>query len=489
MKKIGSVWGRLNASFWFIPALMTVGAVVVFIGAQYLDQVTPTSLANLPIVFSGSASAARSVLSAISGSLITVIATSFSLTIVTFVLASGQYTPRLLKSLTSDRGLQIVLGSYIATFVYSLLVLRIIRESESGGRTFIPVISVSLAVLFALACVGLLIYFIQHVTNLIQPSTIFQRIHDETMQPISELDDLLDRPRARTKGLEDRPAPQSLPTGVPCVVRSRKAGYVQRLNVDAIVDAVAVGGETRVIEIPFGPGHFVSSGLPLVRVWPARKAGLKPDAEDEAREAFTFGKERAFEHDFTFGLRQLTDIALAGLSPSFNDPTTAMQAMDRTEDILITLGTKALPRRVQERKVGGDRVLVNIGYPGFEDVVELAFDQALRAAFATGQVIFLRRFLEVVERALWANDLPERQRALWTRAFDVGYLAPQQLPSERDAVPLVLRAVEVGTPLLRTELNTVVGSDLEELAGLSEGLRGGEQVREAVDAAWEGLDR
>jgi len=488
MQKISSVWGRLNSSFWFIPALMTVSAVVLFVGAQYLDQVTPTSLADLPIVFSGSASAARSVLAAISGSLITVIATAFPLTIVTFVLASGQYTPRLLKSLTADRGLQIVLGSYIATFVYSLLVLRIIRESESGGATFIPVISVSLAVLFALACVGLLIYFIQHVTNLIQPSTIFQRIHDETMKPIAVLD-YLDGTHARQNGPEERSAAQGLTVGTPSVVRSRKAGYVQHLDVDAIVDAVAVGGETTLVEIPFGPGHFVASGLPVVRVWPARKAEAAPDAEDEVWKAFTFGKERAFQQDFTFGLRQLTDIALAGLSPSFNDPTTAMQAVDRTEDILISLGTKALPRRVQEREVGGNRVLVRIGYPDFEDVVELAFDQAIRAAFATGQVIFLRRLLEVVERALWANDLPERQQALWARAFEVGYLAPQQLPSGRDAVALVLRTVEVGAPLLGTELSAAVGPDLEELAGLSEGLRGGERVREAVDAAREGLER
>ena len=488
MGRLSSAWGRLNSSFWFLPALMTVGAVALFFGAQYLDQVTPTSLANLPIVFSGSASAARSVLSAISGSLITVIATSFSLTIVTFVLASGQYTPRLLKSLTADRGLQVVLGSYIATFVYSLLVLRIIRESESEGGTFIPVISVSLAVLLALACVGLLIYFIQHVTNLIQPSTIFQRIHDETKEPLAELDDL-DASGVGREGAEDHSAPRSLPTGALAVVRSRKAGYINHLDVDAIVDAVAVGGETRVVEVPFGPGHFVASGLPVVRVWPAPRGGLSRDAEDEAREAFTYGKERAVRGDFTFGLRQLTYIALAGLSPSFNDPTTAMQAMDRTEDILITLGTKALPRRVQQREVGGDSVLVRVGHPVFEDVVELAFDQAIRAAFATGQVIFLRRLLEVVERAIWANDLPERRQALWARAFDVGYLTPQQLPSERDAVTLVLRTVEVGAPLLRTESGAAVGPDLEELAGISEDLRGGERVREAVDAAWKGLGR
>ncbi|HEV2094563.1 MAG TPA: DUF2254 family protein, partial [Rubrobacter sp.] len=199
--------------------------------------------------------------------------------------------------------------------------------------------------------------------------------------------------------------------------------------------------------------------------------------------------ERAFGQDFTFGLRQLTDIALKGLSPSTNDPTTAMQAMDRTEAILVALGEKALPRRVQVRGTGKARLPVRIGHPSFDGIVELALDQVRRAAFATGQVVFLLRLLEVTDRALRANALPERRRALWARAFDVGRLAPRQLPSERDAVALVLRTVEAGAPLLETEQGAAVGSDLEELAGLSEGLRGGERVREAVDAAWEDLGR
>lgn len=145
-----------------------------------------------------------------------------------------------------------------------------------------------------------------------------------------------------------------------------------------------------------------------------------------------------------------------------------------------------MSRRVQEREVGGGRVLVKIGYPSFDDIVELAFDQIRGAAFATAQVVFLKRFLEVIDRALRANASPERQRALWDRAFTVACLAPQQLPAERDAVSLIQRTVEVGTPLLKTERSAAVGSDLEELADLSEGLRGGERVREAVDAAWEG---
>ncbi len=486
MGKLNSRWNRLKSAFWFIPALITAGGIVLFLVTQFLDQLTFTNLSSLPIIFSGGPTAARAVLAAIAGSLITVIATVFSLTTVTFVLASGQYTPRLLRSFAADRGLQVVLGVYIATFTYALLVLRIVRTGESEGATFIPIISVTVAVVLTLICVALLIYFIYHVINLIQPSTIVQRIHDEMMGPISRLDDL-DESSEDEKDPKDHPKLESLLAETPSVVRALESRYVQYLNVDAVVDAVAVGGETRVVEIPFSPGDFVSAGLPVARVWPARTVELDSDGEDKVRQAFLFGKERVFQQDFTFGLRQLTDIALKGLSPSVNDPTTAMQAMDHTESILIALGTKALSRRVQEREVGGARVLVKTGYPSFDDIVELAFDQVRRAAFATGQVVFLERFLEILERALRANTSPERRKTLWARAFIVGHLAPQQIPSERDAVYLIRRTVEVGTALLKTELGAAVGSDLEELAGLSEGLRGGERVRGAVDAAWEGV--
>ena len=488
MGKPNSTWARINSSFWFPPTILTLGAVGLFAVAQYLDQITQTNLSELPITFSGSGSAARAVLAAIAGSLITVIATVFSITIVTLQLASSQYTPRLLRSFAADRGAQMVLGTYIATFVYSLLVLRIIRESDSEAATFIPVISVTLAIVLALVCMALLIFFVYHVTNLIQPSVILTRIQSETMQHVSTLDDLDGAP-AQKEGLEERAELLEGSCGeAPYVVRARKSGHLQYLDVDALLDAISAGGETRVIEMPFGPGHFVASGLPVVRAWPAREA--KPNSGEENKalrkvlRAFVFGKERSFRQDFTFGLRQLTDIALKGLSPSVNDPTTAMQAMDQTEDILITLGTKALPPRTQEREVNGARVLLKIGYPSFDDVAEVAFDQVRRAAFATGQVIFLKRLLKVVEQALRANTATDRQQPLWERAFTVAYLAPRQLPSERDAVSLMYRTVEIGATLLKTELGAAVGSDLEELANLSEGLRGGERVREAVDGAW-----
>lgn len=480
--RLGSVWEKANSSFWFIPAIVTTGSLVLHVLTLWLDAAF-TDLAGLSVFYSGGASAARDLLAAIAGSLIAVIATTFSLTIVTFTLASGQYTPRLLRSLSADRGLQAVLGAYIGTFVYALMILRVVRSPDSEGQSFVPVVSVSVAVFMTLVCVGLLIYFIYHVINLIQPSTIVHRLQAETMKSLAALEDV-EEGREGEREPETAPNLKSLLAEAPLEIKARRSGYVQYLDARAIVEAVAATRKPEFIEIPFGPGHFVAAGLPVVRIWPAREdIELEPRTEDKVRQALVFGEERIFRQDFTFGLRQLTDIALKGLSPSVNDPTTAMQALDRTEAILVALGGKALPRRVREWKADGATTLVKVAYPGFDDIVELAFDQAAGAALATAQTIFLRRLLEVVERAIWANVSPERRRPLWDRAFAVARLAPGQLPNPLDAVTLMLRTVEIGSELLKKDRSSTVGPNLEEIAELSEGLRGGERVREAVAAA------
>lgn len=255
--RLGVVWERLNSSFWFVPALIVLGAFILFFIAQYLDRIVQVDLASLPIIFSGDSTAARSVLSTIAGSSITVVATVFSLTVVALQLASSYYSPRVLRNFTKDRGVQAVLGTYVATFLYSLLVLRIIRTPEGEGASFNPVISMTLAVVLALVCVALLIYFIAHIVSLIQSSTIVRSAHHDAMEAIAGLPDLLHNSPAGTRAPKDRSDLAGLLAGDPLVVRAQQSGYVQYLNVEAVVDAVidgAGGEEMVVVEIPFGPG-------------------------------------------------------------------------------------------------------------------------------------------------------------------------------------------------------------------------------------------
>jgi uncharacterized membrane protein len=106
------------------------------------------------------ADGAREVLSTIAGSMVTVAGVVFSITIVALSYASSQYGPRVLTNFMSDRGNTITLGTFIATFLYSLMVLRTIR---GGDDEFVPQYSVIVAMLLAVCSIGVLIYFIHHV--------------------------------------------------------------------------------------------------------------------------------------------------------------------------------------------------------------------------------------------------------------------------------------------------------------------------------------
>ena len=477
--RLGSLWERVSSTFWFVPGAMVAASAVLFAATLQWDQSLRGNFSGMPLIFTGGPTAARSVLSAIAGSIITVAATTFSLTIVALQLASSQYSPRVLRNFTSDLGVQIVRVTFIATFLYALLVLRVIRTSVDGTPTFVPVISVTTAVVMALVSVGLLVYFIQHIASIIQSSTIVQRAEHDALKAVSDLADL-DHAHPQERELERRFDRAVSAGGEPGVVRAERSGYLQYLDADALVEAVAESCDPEAVEVPIGPGHFVATGLPIAKVWPAPEGGLHPDAYGDVRDAFLFGKERSFRQDFAFGLRQLSDIALKGLSPGVNDPTTAMQAMDRMEAILSALATKKLPPRDREVGAKGSAPLLRVGHYGFDDVVGLAFDQIRRAAFTSGQVAVLERLLEILDRLAAEHDCPERQAALWSRAFAIARLAPNLVADPHDARNLVLRTAELASRLPETCRPEIFDGDLEILIEASEGLPNEVAIREAA---------
>lgn len=190
------------------------------------------------------------------------------------------------------------------------------------------------------------------------------------------------------------------------------------------------------------------------------------------------GKERSFQQDFAFGLRQLSDIALLGLSPGVrSNLRDAGDGPYRGHPDPPRHKAKRLPDRTNEYESGGGKVIIRVGRYGFDDVVGFGLDQIRRSAFTSGQVAVLDCFLEVVYFTMRANVAPDRRRSLWERALAVGRLAPREITDPRDAANLVLRAIEVGAPLLSTPLGEKVGEDLHELARFSGDLPGGERIQ------------
>lgn len=380
------LWERVRDSLWFIPSVMTVGAVVLATGMVWVDQWLLSSLemGELWWLFGGSAEGARGVLVAIAGSLITVTGVVFSITIVALQLASSQFTPRVLQNFTRDRGNQLVLGVFIGTFTYTLLLLRTVRSPIDGGTDgFVPAAGVTLAVVLALVSIGFLIFYIHHVARSIEASTVIDRVVDETLEVIGAR---FPDPEDGEAGGGDDGAPQP-PAGPAAEVRSERSGYVQRMRLQRLVELADEEG--LVVRVDAAVGDFVLAGQRLA-----------------SRGTFAFGDRRTLPHDVELGLIQLSDIAVKALSPGINDPTTAMMALDRVAELVVALGVR--PRRVSRRGEDGTLRLL-VPTLSFERAVDVAFSQARRyGGHDTALLLHLVGVVRKVARRLG----PPRHRVL-----------------------------------------------------------------------------
>ncbi|MEX2396502.1 MAG: DUF2254 family protein, partial [Balneolales bacterium] len=175
MKKVLFFWKELIATFWFLPVIIIGFSVALSIGLLTLDsKVTISQEGWIRFFLVNNSDSARSILSTISGAMIGVAGTVFSVTLVALTLASSQLGPRLIQNFMYIRLNQVVLGSYISTYLYCLLVLNAV--SEDNEFTFIPSISILAAILAAITNIILLIVFIHQIAINIQADKVISDI-------------------------------------------------------------------------------------------------------------------------------------------------------------------------------------------------------------------------------------------------------------------------------------------------------------------------
>ncbi len=179
-------WDLIRSSFWFLPSLLASAAIALAFATVALDgAVTYQWLQTWNLAYTGGAEGASLVLGTIAGSMITIAGLVFSMTLVTLSLAASNFGPRLLQNFMRDTANQVVLGTFVATFLYCLLVLRTIRRADEGA--FVPHLSVTLGVLLAMVSIGVLIYFIHHVAVSIQADEIVTRVGADLLDRVERL--------------------------------------------------------------------------------------------------------------------------------------------------------------------------------------------------------------------------------------------------------------------------------------------------------------
>jgi uncharacterized membrane protein len=353
------LWDRLAGALWVLPTV----SVIVFLAAGVL--LSNVSIGNdsplRMLAFQGTAEDARGLLIVVSTTMITVTGLVFALTIVALQIASGQYSPRLLRNFMRDRGTQLVLSVFVGAFAYSTAGLHTVGIQRAGQQAFVPRLAVSGSLALALASVGVLIYFIHHLAHSIQIDTIMSQIQRETHEVI---DDLYPNPASDLEPEERCPDPP--PSAV--ILPAASSGYLQAIEPAPLVESAR--RHDLVVRLARRVGDHVVAGTPIAWAWhpsPDRPPPEPALVGQAIADAVQVGFERTMVQDVLFGLRRLVDTANRALSPAVNDPYTAVQAVHHLTVLLCLLARRRLGDRLCRDREGTLRVAVP--FPDFAEYV------------------------------------------------------------------------------------------------------------------------
>jgi len=357
-----AIRGRLDTAFWIIPSAIVVSSALAGLVLLRVDR---SGIRATALAFTGGPESARSALSTIATSMLTLTGLVFSITIVVLQLTSSQFSPRVLRTFLRDGVTQWTLGTFLAAFAYALLVLREVRGQSADVDEFVPGLAVTFAFALVAASQVLFVAYIHHIAQSVRVVNILARIGEETADTVTRRYPLL--AEAPEHPGAPRPELASPPPKTRSVVHSGPSGVLIAVDTERLV--ALARREDAVLSLRVPVGSFAPAGAPLVDV-----SGGDVDA-DAVRAALAVGNERSLRDDPAFGFRQLVDVAERALSPGVNDPSTAVQALDQLHHLLRLLAGRStdVGHHVDEDRA--PRLVVP--EPGWAEFLDLAVEEIL----------------------------------------------------------------------------------------------------------------
>ncbi len=421
--RLYNLWEKLRISYWFIPALMALGALLLAYGVGWLDEFSmPDWLLESRWLHKSEPEGARQLLSTVAGGIITVTGVVFSVTIVALSLASQQFGPRLLYNFRRDRGNQVAFGTFVATYLYCLLVLRTIRE---GNDAFVPHLSVFVGFLLTVISLGVLIYFIHHVAESIQATTIISLVHDDLKRKI---DTIFPDPYNQAPVWEQRDSEEQIPdnfTQMASAIRAARTGYLQAIDVEGLMQIACE--YDLLVQYEHRPGHYVIRGSAIARVVP-RVDEEETAWQESVRDSFIIGWQRTQEQDIEFLIHELVEIAVRALSPSINDPHTAIACVDRLGSSLAELAGRAMPSAYLHDEEGVLRIITRPH--NYRGLVDASFDQIRQ--YGMSSVALTIRLLEMIGAILPFAPDEARRAPLLRQAAMIDEISRRAFPDRED---------------------------------------------------------
>ena len=354
---------HLGSSLWFVPVLCVLAGAALSFVTIILDRVF--NYEAIPASLVGGPDAATAILSTVAASMVSLAALVLTITMVVVQLAMGQFSPRIVQRVLRDKPSQLAIGLFVATFVHAILAVREVRNNGDGTGQ-VPGIAVVAAFVLVLVSIAVLVVYVHHIGQALRVSALIELVGKDTRT-------LLDRVYP-DKGS----APETEP-GAPPVIHARKSGVITVIGHDTLVEE-ASRADCRLELVP-ALGEFIPAGAPLFRIYGQSK-GLD---ENRLHDALILSLEPTLDEDVAYGLRLLVDIAECSLSDSpFQDPTTAVQALDRLHDILRQLARRPFPDGQHHDADGQVRLVVQ--EMSWDAYVHLAFDEIRLAGAGSPQV-------------------------------------------------------------------------------------------------------
>lgn len=422
----------IRGSYWFVPSVMVLAAIVLAIVTDRIDTTVDTSfLAKIPWLYQNQPEGARAVLSAIATSMIGVAGVTFSMTLVAVSFAASNIGPRLISNFMRDTGNQVTLGTFIATFVYCLLILRTVTEANGSDTTaHIPHISILIALSLTLLSVGNLIYFIHHIPESINVSRIANLIACDLQSSIAHLfPESVGHAAKRDESSEpDLGATFRVESQA---VRASETGYMQVVDDEALMNLAKE--HELVVRIEYRPGDFVTTNSVLLYAHPSARAD---DAVvNKLKACFVFGLKRTATQNAMFLVDQLIEIMMRALSPGVNDPFTAVSCLDWLQDVLAIIIERDVPEFCRYDDAGQLRVAV---HPvSLARLASAVFDQPLQ--YVAGDRTAALRMMQVIAELVARCDKPEYTEILLEHARKLSEAGQRCLPVVSDQEALTAR--------------------------------------------------
>ncbi|MHA7294216.1 DUF2254 domain-containing protein [Arthrobacter sp. HLT1-21] len=391
--RLRSAADALRTQLWPLPVFAVVVAIGLGIWLPMVDAAVgdnlPEGVSNLLI--GGGPDAARAILEATAGSLITATSLTFSLTVVTLQLASSQFSPRLLRTFTGDRVVHATLALFLGTFAYALTVLRTVRSEYDGEEPFVPHLAVTLAFLLAIGSIIGLVFFLAHLAREIRAETIMRKVHNDTA-------DTIERAYPDRGGSTSPVLPEAPDSAV--LIDASRSGFLTGIDEKRLL-AAAIEHQA-IVRVDSQVGSSLVRGIPAAVGW-VRSGG--PSMAQESLErfrkdiaaTFTIGFERTAVQDVAFGFRQLIDVAAKALSPGINDPTTAIHVLGHTSALLCDLAQRDLGARILRDDDGQVRVILH--RPDFAALLNITLDQPV--LYGSSDPAVIDRVLSLLQEVAW----------------------------------------------------------------------------------------